>query len=249
VTEATPQKVNRKLLLIGGKTGAGKSAGLRNIKDPEGVLFANCESGKELPFRAKFKSTNITNPYVIYSLFERAEQSKKIHTIVIDTITMMMDMLESQLVLPASEKEKFKAWAAYGDFWRKLLQEYVAASTKNVIMLGHTADNHNENEGVIETLVKIKGSVMNQGVEAYFCNVITARKMPTEKLAKYTNPLLNITPQEEALGFKHVFQTQITKETLNERIRGPIGMWATEETYIDNDVQLVLDRMQTYYND
>jgi len=249
VTETTPQKVNRKLLLIGGKTGGGKSASLRKLKDPEGVLFANCESGKELPFRSKFRSTNITNPYVIWSLFERAEQNTKIHTIIIDTITMMMDMLESQLVLPASEKEKFKAWAAYGDFWRKLMQEYVAASSKNVIMLGHTADNHNENESVMETLIKIKGSVMNQGVEAYFCNVVTARKIAIEKLAKYQNPLLIITPREEALGYKHVFQTQITKETLNERIRGPIGMWTDEETYIDNDVQLVLDRMQTYYND
>jgi hypothetical protein len=218
------------------------------LKDPDGVLFANCESGKELPFKAKFRQTAVTNPYTIWNLFERAEKSKGIHTIVIDTITMMMDMLESQVVLTAGEKEKFKAWATYGDFWRKLMHEYVAGSSKNVIMLGHTADNLNENEGIIETMVKIKGSVMNQGVEAYFCNVLTARKIQLQKLEKFQNPNLKITPQEEALGFKYVFQTQLTKDTVNERIRGPIGLWSTEETFIDNDAQLVLNRLHQYYN-
>jgi hypothetical protein len=58
---------------------------------------------------------------------------------------------------------------------------------------------------------------------------------------------LTITPQEEALGFKYVYQTQLTKETVNERIRGPISLWTPEETYIDNDAQLVLNKLQAYY--
>lgn len=243
-----PDSVNHNLVLIGGKTGAGKSAGLRNLTDPGGVLYANCESGKELPFPAKFRQTTITNPYTIWKLFEKAEKSESIHTIVLDTITFMMDMLESQIVLTADEKGKFKAWAAYGDFWRKLLHEYVGASSKNVIMLGHTADVHNEGESIMETLVKIKGSVMNQGVEAYFCNVLSAKKMAIPKLEPYQNDTLIITPEEEALGFKYVFQTKLTKDTVNERIRGPIGLWDTSETFIDNDAQFVLDRLHKYYN-
>ena len=39
----------------------------------------------------------------------------------------------------------------------------------------------------------------------------------------------------------------ITKETLNSRIRGPMDLWADHETYIDNDIQLVIDRLHTYY--
>lgn len=240
--------VNNNLVLIGGKSGSGKSASLRNIKDPDGVIFANCESGKELPFASKFRQSKILNPYALCEIFERAEKSKKIHTIIVDTITFLMDMLESQVVLTASEKEKFKAWAAYGDYWRKLMQENVAGSSKNVIMLAHTMDQLNENEGVMETKVKLKGSIMNQGVEAYFCNVLATKKISIVKLEKYQNPLLNITPEEEALGFKYVYQTRLTKETINECIRGPIGLWATEETFIDNDAQLVLDRLHTYYN-
>ena len=85
--------VTGNVVLIRGKPASGKSAGLRNIENPDGVLFANCESGKELPFPAKFRSTTIIDPYTIWELFERAEKSKKIHTIIIDTMTMMMDML------------------------------------------------------------------------------------------------------------------------------------------------------------
>jgi hypothetical protein len=100
----------------------------------------------------------------------------------------------------------------------------------------------------METKVKFKGSIMNQGVEAYFCNVIAAKKMALNKLEKYNNPHLIITPQEEALGFKYVFQTQLTKETVNEALRGPMGLWSTDETFIDNDVQFVLDRLHAFYN-
>jgi hypothetical protein len=50
------------------------------------------------------------------------------------------------------------------------------------------------------------------------------------------------------LGFKYVYQTKLTKETVNERIRGSLGMWETKETYIDNDIQLVVDRLHDYYN-
>ena len=239
--------VNRNLVLIGGKPASGKSASLRTLKNPDGILFANCESGKELPFPSKFRSTTVTNPYAIWKLFERAEKSSKIHTIIIDTMTMMMDMLESQVILTAGEKEKFKAWATYGDFWRKLMHEYVAASTKNVIILGHTSDIHNEAEGIMETLVQIKGSVMKQGIESYFCNVVTARKMPVAKLENYQNPHLIITDEEEALGFKYVFQTRLTKDTVNERIRGPLGLWSIQETFIDNDAQFVLDQLHKYY--
>jgi hypothetical protein len=56
-----------------------------------------------------------------------------------------------------------------------------------------------------------------------------------------------ITPEEEMLGFKHVFQTKLTKDTVGERIRSPLGMWSTPETFIDNNIQLVLERLKDYY--
>ena len=51
------------------------------------------------------------------------------------------------------------------------------------------------------------------------------------------------------LGFKHVIQTRLTKDTINEKIRSSDDMWDVKETYIDGNVQLVLDRMNEYYGD
>ena len=77
--------------------------------------------------------------------------------------------------------------------------------------------------------------------------VISSKKVPLKTLKDYQSDLLTITPEEEALGFKYVFQCRITKETVNERIRGPLGMFDTKETFIDNNMQLVLDRLHEYY--
>lgn len=128
-----------------------------------------------------------------------------------------------------------------------MLQQHVAKSTKNIIFTAHTADVLNESEMAQETLVKIKGSVMNQGVESYFGTVISTKKLALKQLKPYVNDLLVITPEDEALGYKYVFQTRLTKDTVHERIRGPLGMWEVKETYIDNNLQNVINRLTEYY--
>jgi hypothetical protein len=50
------------------------------------------------------------------------------------------------------------------------------------------------------------------------------------------------------LEYKYVFQTKITKETINERIRGPLGLFSIPESFINNDAQLLLNRLHTYYS-
>lgn len=237
--------MNRNLVLVSGKSASGKSASLRNLKDQPGVVYLSCESGKELPFPNKFKQIVITDPRTVYDAFLQAEEKDDIHTIVVDTLTFLMDMVESQMVLTASDRRS--AWADYAQYFKQLMQLYVAQSTKNVIFLAHTADIYNEAELITETMVKVKGSLMNQGIESYFTQVISTKKIATRKLEEYNNPLLVITPQEEALGFKYVFQTMLTKDTVNERIRAPLGMWDTPDTFIDNDLQKVLDHTRAYY--
>ena len=237
--------MNKRLVLISGKSASGKSASLRNLRDPEGVLFLNCEAGKDLPMPAKFRKLTVTDPYQVWDAFDKAEQSEKIHTIVIDTFTFLMDMFESVHVLPATNT--MQAWGQYAQFVKTLMQDKVANSTKNVIILAHTMDLLNEGEGVMETLVKVKGSTMNQGVEAFFSTVVSSKKMSLKKLEKYKNDHLIITPEEEAVGFKYVFQTLLTKETVNERIRSPMGLWSRDETFIDNDAQFLLDQLDEYY--
>ena len=241
-------QTNDHLILISGKSATGKSASLMNIKDSSGVIYLNCENGKKLPFKNDFKEFTVTDPQQIYQAFTEAENMPDIHTIVIDTLTYMMDLFESTKVINSANT--MKAWGDYAQFWKNLMAQYVAKSSKNVIFLGHTSDVLNEAEMVNETLVKVKGSLMNQGVESYFTTVISTKKIPLTKLTdkNANSSLLTITDEDELNGFKYVFQTRLTKETVNERIRAPMGMWAVNETYIDNDTQLVIDRLHNYYS-
>ena len=130
-----------------------------------------------------------------------------------------------------------------------LMSQMVAKSTKNVIFLAHTANIYNEGELVTETMVKVKGSLMNNGIESFFGTVISTKKMPLSKLTEMVadSPLFTVTEEEELVGFKYVFQTRLTKDTVNERIRSPMSMWSPKETYIDNNAQNVLERLREYY--
>jgi len=58
--------------------------------------------------------------------------------------------------------------------------------------------------------------------------------------------LLNITPKEEAKGYKHVFLTDSDKSTIGGRIRTPLGMFSDDELYIDNNALHVLKRLSDY---
>jgi len=239
------EKTNDNLILICGKSATGKSASLRNIEKPEGVMYLNCENNKKLPFRTKFNQYTVTDPEQVKEALTAAEGMPEIHTIVIDTLTYMMDMYESVYVLPATNT--MKAWGDYAQFFKTLMSQYVAASTKNVIFLAHTMDILNEKEMTMETMVKVKGSLMNVGIESFFSAIIATKKVRTKDLEKYDTDLLNITSEDTALGFKYVYQTKLTESTTNERIRNSIGMWETNETYTDNDAQLVINRLHEYY--
>ena len=201
---------------------------------------------KKLPFRSKFKEFTITDPLQVYEAFDHAETKPEIHTIVVDSLTFLMEMYESVYVIPSTNT--MQAWGNYAQFCKNLMQQYVARSTKNVIFIAHTKSDINESEMVMETYVPIKGALKGGGLESFFSIVIASKKVPLKTLKDYSNPMLNITPEDEALGFKYVFQTKLTKDTVSERLRGPMGLFENKETYMDNNMQMVLDRLHQYYN-
>lgn len=236
---------NDHLVLLCGKSATGKSASLMGMEKPEGVMYLNCESGKRLPFKTTFKQFTVTDPIQVFEGFTAAENMENIHTIVVDSLTYLLDMYESAYVLKASNT--MKAWSDFAQYFKELMQQYVAKSSKNVIFIAHTQDTMNENEMIMETKVPVKGSLKANGIESYFTVVIASKKVRIKDLVNYKSSLLTITPEEESLGYKYVFQTKLTKETVNERLRGPLGLWETKETYIDNNLQLVLNRLHSYY--
>lgn len=243
---------NDNLVLISGASATGKSASLMGFDNPEGVMFLACEP-KKLPFKAKFfknpadgkPEIRIVDPLQVVEAIEYAETLPEIHTIVIDTATFLFDMYETQYVISATNT--MQAWGEYAQFIKKLFQYYVNKSSKNIIVLAHTRSDLNEQTMSMETKVPVKGSTANVGIESFFSTVISTKKMPVAKLHEYENDLLDISEEDEEVGFKYVYQTRLTKDTVNERIRSPLQMWDKKETYIDNNIQHVLNRLHEYY--
>lgn len=240
---------NPKSLLICGESGSGKSTSLMNMRDQESVLYLNCEGGKPLPFKNKFKRVNIDDPYVIYNLFQQATEDpkKRFKTIIVDTASFMMEKFETTHVLGAANT--MAAWGAYGNFFRVLMSDYVAKFKGHTVFLAHLDVQIDEDTGEKRITVPVKGSLKRNGLEAYFTTVITAKKVKVTELDKYSSKLITISERERNLGFKHVFQTMTTKHTVGDRIRSPIGLFTDDDVYINNDAQLVIDRLVDFYSE
>ena len=236
---------NDQLALICGESGTGKSASLRNIEDQPSWFYANAEAGKRLPFKSGFQELKLEDPYQAYELFDVGKDDPNCKGAIVDTITFLMDMLETQYVIPATNTQK--AWGDFAQFFKVLMQQKVVAFNKPTLFLAHTRSDLDETAMEMKTSVPVKGSLKNNGIEAYFSTVVSTKKVALKDLKDYENDLLNITEDDEIVGFKHVFQTRLTKKTIGERIRSPMGMFSRNETYIDNDAQLLLNRLNEFY--
>lgn len=244
------------LILLVGKSTAGKSYSLRNLRNPEGVLFLNCEAGKNLPFQSKFKEVIVTDPRVEITgegsfLRQASNNPNKIHTVVIDSLTFLMQMYETKYAGEYSNSMRF--WGDYGKFFTSLVNQEIPILLKvgiNVIIIAHSSDVLNEKEMVTEVKVKLKGSIMNTGVEAYFNDIIAAKVVPLDKLKEYQNDMLHLDQLEDEeiiTEQKHVLQTKLTKDSRNDKLRSSPGLWKMNETYVDGDIQVVLDHLNKFY--
>jgi hypothetical protein len=235
-------------ILICGESGAGKSMSMYPIRNRDDVLYLNCEGGKPLPFRNKFKNKVITDPEDIIDWLEQLAElgdESPYKIVCIDTISFMMDMYETVHVIGSANTQK--AWGDYGQFFKRLINASSAVDAF-FIFIGHLDRQLDEEAGVWRTSVPVKGALAKKGLEAYFTTVINTTKMPMKVLEKHPNDLLNITEEDEELGFKHVFQTRTTKQTVGDRIRTPMGLFERDELYIDNNILPVIDRMNEYYS-
>lgn len=235
-------------ILIRGGSGEGKSASLRNIRDQKDWMVTNTEAGKKLPFRNQFNVFPITDPYEVYAAIDAIHAAPEDWKgLVVDTASFLMDQFESAYIVGAANGQK--AWGDYAQFFKNLMQQYIGKLDCPVLMLSHAREMVNEASGERIIQAAVKGSLANHGMEAYFTTVISVKKMSIKDLEAqpYDDQLLRITEDERIDGYKHVFQTRPTKKTVGERIRSPIGMFTREQTFMDNDAQLLLDHVKAYY--
>ena len=243
-------------VLVCGTSTSGKTSSMENLKNPEKVLFLNAEvtKGEDLPFKNNFMKRLVLDPLAELAgpnnyFRQAAKNSDKIETIVLDSFTLMTEMYVKKYVKTVENKLLLKAWGELHDFLINVLTNEIPPLKQNVIITAHTTDIYNNDQAIMEHKVKLPGSISNIGFEAYFNNIVSCKKVGLDKLQSYDNPLLHITEDDEINGYKHVIQTRLTKDTRYERIRSNRDMWDVKETYIDNDIQLVLNRLNEYYGD
>lgn len=237
---------NDQLILICGYSGSGKSYSLKNIRNQDKWLYLNTEAGKKLPFKNQFKNIRIVDPKEVLSYFDAAiVAGDKSEGIIIDSIDFLMNMFEAKYIKTAADTRK--AWGNYQTFFEQIFQDKIIRYGKPVIIIAHVADSYDEKTLDTKTSIPVKGALKNISIEAYCSFLIYAEKMTLKDLENYKNDLLHITAKDEATGLKYCFQTQLTKTTLNKKIRGPDDLFTLDETYIDNDAQLVLDKLTEYY--
>jgi hypothetical protein len=129
--------MSEQLILVEGLSASGKSSSLQYIKNPEQILYLNCEN-KRLPFRPELKNRyNIVDPFQVYEGIDYANNQASISTVIIDTLDFLMNMFETNIIKKAANTQK--AWGDYFTYFQELMQVRVAQSSKTFIFLAHAS--------------------------------------------------------------------------------------------------------------
>jgi hypothetical protein len=235
--------------MIRGESGSGKSMSARDFPNHERIINMICDSNKKPPFRNKFKNLVINDPMEVLEYFDDLQSAgDKYDAVLIDTATFLMQKYETQHVLGSSNGQV--AWGNYAQFFKILMEQKCATSPTDVVVYCHSSSVFDAKKGQFSVSAPVKGSLKDTKLEAYFTTVISAKNVELDQLEPYTknNPLLNITERDIEIGNKYVFQTRVTKDTVGEIIKSPEDLFTKEETFIDNNVYAVLERLKEYYN-
>lgn len=235
---------NKNIVLIMGKPNTGKSTSLMKLTNQDKMVYLNTDL-KELPFKSRFlKSVDVADAMDVLSYINEIENAPMVEGAVLDTLTFLMSMYERQYVANAANGQK--AWGDYGNFYKEFIHA-IKAGSKDYAILAHEDTVLNEQSMQMETRIPVKGSVGKVGVEADFTTILSTKQMPIKKLEGFENDLLHITDEEREDGFKYVFVTRVTKDSIGEKMRSAIGLWNRNELYIDNDLNQVFARLKEYY--
>lgn len=160
---------NKKVLMIMGKPNTGKSSSLRNMNQ-ESMVYLNTDL-KDVPFRDRFMANvEVADARDILHFISEVENNPEVTGVALDTLTFLMQMYERQYVVPyAGTKSGQTAWGDYGNFYREFIHA-IKSGSKNYVIMAHEDESLNEQAGVMESRVPIKGAVGKVGVN--FCSTM-----------------------------------------------------------------------------
>ena len=174
---------NKLTLLIEGRSGSGKTSSFKDLPNPEGVLFLNCE-GKELPYPHNFCEFNITEPYQVHAALQRIIDGQPFKhpktgemvtpwMVVMDSFTFLMDQYEAQYIITAADTRG--AWGGYGAFIRTTMLDLVAKLTIPFVATTHITESDDMENMEKVSRAAIKGSVgKGNGLESLVISDLAA---------------------------------------------------------------------------
>lgn len=226
-----------RVALIMGPSGAGKSTAIRTL-DPKETFIINT-LGKDLPFKGSSK---------LYSLWHKENNPqgnmiKSSHTSTaltwLDFISKNMPHIKNVVIddnthqssMEFKRRMKEGGWERFNDIAGNMIDIVEKSASLRgdlvVFILHHTTE---EGDGVLEekttkamTLGKLVDTKMSS-YESFFTVVLLAKKRAKDEDIEY--------------GF-------LTRD-VNSTTKAPMGMF--DETFIPNDLQLVREAIESYYD-
>lgn len=227
---------NKKMVLVLGPSGQGKTYSLKNLVQNHGqeMAYINMDGKTNLPFKGK---TNIAkfiipnDPLDVIAGVKKMDATEGIEYIVIDTLSFYLDQLEQKHVIFSHDSQG--AWGkVYAAQVKELLHFAANVSKKSWIFLSHTQEGELKNF-ITPTKAYAKGAVGRLGVEAYFDTVVYTRVFDDDT-------------KEDGIGYG--FQVRKTKETKGLSVKSPEGMFPTP-FLDDNDILQIFAAIDNYEND
>lgn len=213
-------------IMVIGESGTGKSTSIRNL-DPEATFLIQIVN-KPLPFRgAKKKFILATkdqegNKFITDDFEKVGKIIEKINKNP-KIKTLIIDDFQYVMSIEYMRRAEEKGWQKFTDIAAHVFQilekNLYAREDLNVILLTHAA---------IDEYGRMKAK--------------TIGKMIDEKIT--IEGLCTIVLQAKMVDDKYMFQTQSDPTTI---AKSPMGMF--EEKLIPNDLKLVIDRIEEYYNE
>tara|TARA_B100001094_G_C18195898_1_gene810919 strand:+ start:3285 stop:3956 length:672 start_codon:yes stop_codon:yes gene_type:complete len=220
------------LVIICGKSGSGKSTSGSNL-DPKSTLWLNCDQ-KSLPIKGWKKNYSKENKNyatasslvdIVNTLKVIPEKAKHIKTIVIDTINRVM----TDKVMGERHIKGFEKWASLSggiyDIFTVINQ--TIPDDVDVFVLAHSDEGYTD-------------------MGAQYRKVMTAGKQLDKIVLESMSSVVLFTHIESDGKGKneYFFQTQTDGVST---AKSPAGMF--EDYQIPNDLQMVKDTMDKYYNE
>jgi len=213
------------IIVILGRSGTGKSTSIRNL-DASRTAIINTEY-KPLPFKdgSKFKlMAFLDNPEDIFTMLERVKSNDEIDVLVIDSFTQWSNDLVAYC---ERTKKGFDRQNLYNSTIHDLFSTLKRIGKTVFIMCHEEIDTTSEGETIKQAKVEYKrkkGIVEESAIAMLYSTILY---------------------DEDKANPRYVFQVQPDP---SNPAKSPQGMFEPGEKYIDNDLALVLEKSDAYYN-